>query len=55
MPSAGGEGSSVCRMHGAGEAAPKGGRNALKHGGYIAERQALRALLKVAKRTLRAI
>jgi uncharacterized protein YjcR len=30
-------GSSVCRMHGAGGGAPKGNRNAHKHGGYTAE------------------
>jgi hypothetical protein len=37
VPSSGGAGSKVCRMHGAGGGAPKGNRNALKHGGYTAE------------------
>src|SRR5437763_4530560 len=40
----------VCRMHGAGGGAPKGNKNALKHGLYtaeaIAERRAIRALLR---------
>ena len=35
-------GSSVCRMHGAGGGAPKGNRNALKHGGFTAEGLALK-------------
>jgi hypothetical protein len=30
-------GAVVCRMHGAGGGAPKGNRNALKHGGFTAE------------------
>src|SRR5437868_5257185 len=38
----------VCRMHGAGGGAPKGNKNALKHGRYTAEaiamRQAINAL-----------
>jgi uncharacterized protein YjcR len=46
-------------MHGAGGGAPKGNRNALKHGGYtgeaVAERRAVRALLKAAKGTLGAV
>ena len=41
---------SVCRMHGAGGGAPKGNRNAWKHGRYsaeaIAERRRLRELLQ---------
>lgn len=44
-------GKQVCRMHGAGGGAPKGNRNALKHGFYTAqavgERQIMSALLKV--------
>ena len=56
MPSSTVRGFSVCRMHGAGGGAPKGNRNALKHGGYtaeaVAERRAFRALLKAAKGTL---
>jgi len=35
-------GYSVCRMHGAGGGAPKGNRNALKHGGRSAEVTAAR-------------
>src|ERR1700722_5844767 len=31
------QGSSVCRMHGAGGGAPKGNKNALKHGDFTAE------------------
>ena len=42
----------VCRMHGASGGAPKGNRNALKHGRYtaeaIAERRAIRMLLREA-------
>ena len=30
-------GHSICRMHGSGGGAPKGNRNALKHGLYTAE------------------
>jgi uncharacterized protein YjcR len=44
------KGSAVCRMHGAGGGAPKGNKNALKHGRYtakaIAERRWLRELLQ---------
>src|ERR1051325_1161998 len=44
------KGWAVCRMHGAGGGAPKGNRNALRHGRYTAEaigrRQAIRALLR---------
>jgi uncharacterized protein YjcR len=40
----------VCRMHGAGGGAPKGNKNALRHGLYTAEavamRQAISALLR---------
>ena len=40
----------MCRMHGAGGGAPKGNKNALRHGLYTAEavamRHAIRALLR---------
>src|SRR5262245_12399138 len=43
----------VCRMHGAGGGAPKGNRNAFKHGRYtakaLAERRLLRELLRETK------
>jgi len=49
-------GHSVCRMHGAGGGAPKGNRNALKHGASTAETIALRkeivALARMARETL---
>jgi uncharacterized protein YjcR len=52
-------GSSVCRMHGAGGGAPKGNRNALKHGLFTAEaiaaRRLVAALTKQACETLAAI
>ena len=52
-------GYSVCRMHGAGGGAPKGNRNALKHGSYTAETLALnreiQALARVARETMNAI
>jgi uncharacterized protein YjcR len=52
-------GSSVCRMHGAGGGAPKGNRNALKHGGFTVEGLALKkqinALARIARETLLAI
>jgi hypothetical protein len=35
-------GSSVCRMHGAGGGAPRGNRNALKHGDFTAETLAVK-------------
>ena len=50
-----------CRLHGgaAGSGAPKGNRNSLKHGRYaeaaIAERKAVRALLRQAKAHLQAM
>ena len=51
--------SRVCRMHGAGGGAPKGNRNALKHGEFTAEATALRrevfALAWMARETLGAI
>ena len=52
-------GHSVYRMHGAGGGAPKGNRNALKHGGFTAETLALRreglALARMARETMGAI
>ena len=46
-------GSEVCRMHGAGGGAPRGNRNAFKHGLYTAEaietRRAIAALTKQAR------
>ena len=46
-------------MHGAGGGAPKGNRNALKHGGFKAEMLALRkevqALARLARETMGAI
>ena len=57
MPRAGG--ARVCRMHGAAGGAPRGNRNALKHGGFTAETMALRkeiaALARVARETMAAI
>jgi len=50
---------SVCRMHGAGGGAPKGNRNALKHGLYTAETLALKreiqALARMAREMMAAI
>ena len=52
-------GSSVCRMHGAGGGAPRGNRNALKHGEFTAETLALKreiaALARMARETMAAI
>ena len=52
-------GSSVCRMHGAGGGAPKGNKNALKHGNFTAETLALKrestALARIARETMAAI
>jgi uncharacterized protein YjcR len=49
-------GSNVCRMHGAGGGAPKGNRNALKHGEFTAEALALKreiaALTRMTKATM---
>ena len=46
-------GCSVCRMHGASGGAPKGNRNALKHGLYSAEaietRRMIAALMRQAR------
>jgi uncharacterized protein YjcR len=52
-------GSNVCRMHGAGGGAPKGNRNALKHGDFTAKTLALKreiqALARLARETMGAI
>ena len=46
----------VCRMHGAGGGAPKGNKNARRHGLYTAEalamRQAIRRLLRESRELL---
>ena len=50
---------SVNRVHGAGGGAPKGNRNAMKHGGFTAETLALKreiqALARMARETMAAI
>jgi uncharacterized protein YjcR len=52
-------GHSVCRMHGASGGAPRGNRNALKHGEFAAETLALKreiqALARRARITIAAI
>jgi uncharacterized protein YjcR len=52
-------GYAVCRMHGAGGGAPKGNRNALKHGDFTAEATALKreiqALARMTRATMEAI
>ena len=52
-------GHSVCRMHGAAGGAPKGNRNALKHGANSAKTLALKrqttALVRMARETMAAI
>jgi uncharacterized protein YjcR len=52
-------GHSVCRMQGAAGGAPKGNRNALKHGGFTAETRALKreiqALARMARETMAAM
>ena len=49
-------GHSVYRMHGAGGGAPKGNRNALKHGGFTAEGLALKGEVSaMARETIRAL
>jgi hypothetical protein len=59
VPSAGDAGLKVCRMHGAASGAPKGNRNALKHGDFTAETLALKreiqALARLARETMGAI
>jgi hypothetical protein len=58
VPSSGGAGAKVCRMHGAAGGAPQGNTNAL-HGGFTAETLALKrestALARIARETLMAI
>ena len=53
------EGIAVCRMHGAAGGAPKGNKNALKHGGFTAEMIAVRkeivALARAARETIAAL
>jgi uncharacterized protein YjcR len=53
------KGWSVCRMHGAGGGAPKGNKNALRHGSYtvraIAARRAIRALLRASRALISAM
>jgi uncharacterized protein YjcR len=45
-------GASVCRMHGTGGGAPKGNRNALKHGEFTAKARALkREIATLTRRT----
>jgi hypothetical protein len=57
VPRAGGSGSKVCRMHGAGGGAPKGNRNTFKHGGFTAEglelKRQISALARMARETIR--
>jgi hypothetical protein len=52
-------GHSVCRMHGAHGGAPKGNKNAVKHGAYSAEAIDLarhaKTLARVARKTLKAL
>ena len=59
MPRAGGAGSKVCRMHGAGGGAPRGNTDALKHGDFTAEaietRRMVAALGRMARETMTAI
>jgi uncharacterized protein YjcR len=59
VPRAGGSGSKVCRMHGAAGGAPRGNRNAIKHGEFAAKTLALKreiqALAKTARETMAAI
>ena len=59
VPSAGGAGHSVCRMHGAADGAPRGNRNAIKHVEFAAKTLALKreiqALARIARETMAAI
>jgi uncharacterized protein YjcR len=52
-------GYSVCRMHGAAGGAPKGNRNAIKHGEFAAKTLALKreiqALARMARETIEAV
>jgi uncharacterized protein YjcR len=51
-------GASVCRMHGAGSGAPRGNRNALRHGEFTTESMALKrereiaALIRMSRSTM---
>jgi uncharacterized protein YjcR len=47
-------GREVCRMHGAAGGAPKGNRNALKHGEFAAEALALKREIQALARMTRA-
>jgi glucans biosynthesis protein len=47
------QGSSVCRMHGAGGGAPRGNRNALKHGLYTAKAIEMRRMVAALTRQAR--
>jgi glucans biosynthesis protein len=47
------KGHRVCRMHGAGGGAPRGNRNAWKHGLYSAESLALNRLVRDLARSAR--
>jgi uncharacterized protein YjcR len=59
VPRASRSGFSVCRMHGAAGGAPKGNRNALKHGAHSAEALVLKrqitALARMARETMAGI
>jgi uncharacterized protein YjcR len=52
-------GSSVCRMHGAAGGAPKGNRNAIKHGDFSTDgltlKRQISALARMARETMGAI
>jgi uncharacterized protein YjcR len=52
-------GCAVCRMHGAGGAAPRGNRNGVKHGEFAAEtlaqKREIQALAWMARETMTAI
>jgi hypothetical protein len=52
-------GREVCRMHGAYGGAPKGNRNAMKHGDFTAEvltlKRQISALARMARETMQAI
>ncbi len=50
VPSAGGSGSKVCRMHGAAGGAPEGNRNALKHGLFTAKAIDVRRIVRELRR-----
>ena len=52
-------GTSVCRMHGAGGGAPRGNRNALKHGEHstetLAMKREIQALARMSRETMAGI